>query len=148
MVIQKKIKELIEKGKEVVKTKPKSKLAPQERESLLKKISFPEESKHQHLWKIFGKTYAPPTNLNLTNVQNIPSEIIERAMFGLTTLLWECNCGETKREELLGSDEDLLESLIDKADKIGPQFVERRGKSFIVSEWKPQDQNPNMIPVK
>ena len=118
-------------------------------------MSEPKEKKviekrptHQHIWKIIGKAYAPPTNLSFSNGQmQIPPQTFEKAMFGVTTLLWECGCGETKKEELLGSDEDLLESLIDKADKIGPQFVERRGKSYIVSEWKPQP-NASMIPLK
>lgn len=135
MTIQSKIKKLIKERKGVAKIVPDSK--PKERE-------IPG---HQHVWKVIGKTYAPPTNLNLSSNQ-MSERSIERAMFGLTTLLWECTCGETKREELLGSDEDLLESVINKADKIGPQFVERNGKSYIISEWKPQIKNPETIPVR
>lgn len=139
MTIQSKIKNLIKKRKEVAKTVPKN-LRPREQNRVLE---------HQHVWKVIGKTYAPPTSLNLNIANsNVPAEVIERAMFGLTTLLWECTCGKTKREELLGSDEDLLEAVINKADKIGPQFVERNGKSYIISEWKPQTQNPNMVPVR
>lgn len=119
-----------------------------EREVLMKKMGFPEVPKHQHIWTIVGKTYAPPTNLNLSTNTNMPATVLEKAMFGVTTLLWDCPCGDTKREELLGSDEDLLEALINKADKIGPQFIDRNGKSFIISEWKPQQQNPSMIPIK
>jgi len=147
MTIQKKIKKLIDSRRGVAKkvSKPKTK-SVEKREDLLKKMGFPEPPKHQHGWKIVGKTYAPPSNISVGG--DVPAEVLERITFGVTTLLWECPCGETKLVELLGNDDDLLESLIDKADKIGPQFVERRGKSFIVSEWKPQIQNPNMIPLK
>ncbi len=139
MTIQTKIKELFNRKKEVSNPKvTKTKAKPMER--------IPA---HQHLWKVVGKTYAPAANINIASGNmSIPEKVLEKAIFGVTTLLWECICGETKREELLGSDEDLLESLVNKSDKIGPQFIERLGKTFIISEWKTQQQNPNMVPLK
>jgi len=112
-----------------------------------------KELKHTHMWKIVGKTYAPPSPLQITaeleGSVHIDNETVQKALFGVTTLLWECSsCGETKREELLGSDEDLLESVINKAEKIGPQFVDRRGKSFIISEWNPPASSPDKVPVR
>ena len=140
MNIQTRINKLINNKKEVIipkVSKPKAK-------PKAKPVRVPA---HQHIWKIVGKTYAPPINLAGINIQ-IPEKPLEKAMFGITTLLWECPCGETKKEELLGSDEDLLESLVNKADKIGPQFIERVGKTFIISEWKTPQQNSNMVPLK
>ena len=144
MTIQTEVKKLINKNKR--KGVPK-KLSKPKREDILKKMGFPEAPMHHHTWKVIGKTYAPPSNLSIEKT-DISGATLEKAMFGLTTILWECPCGETKQVELLGNDEDLLESLINKADKIGPQFIERFGKTFIISEWKPQNQSPARIPIK
>ena len=142
MTIQAKILSLI-KRREVRKQMEKPKDTPVEK----------NEPKHQHTWKVIGKTYAPPTNLQITaelqGMITMDVATVQKSLFGVTTLLWECSsCGETKREELLGSDEDLLESVINKAEKIGPQFVQRRGKDFIISEWNPPASDPSKIPVR
>jgi hypothetical protein len=141
MKIQEKLKKMAKDATRELKKKetPLEKAPPKKRAP---------RTKHEHVWKIIGKTYAPPSNVNLQKLQNVSGASLEKAMFGVTTLLWECVCGETKKEELLGSDDDLLESLIDKAEKIGPQFVDRRGKRFIVSEWRQPVQDPNRIPVR
>ena len=151
MTIQSQIKKLIKKGKEAsflpavpVTNRDAFRMKPKPRVKTKPVATIPV---HQHLWKIVAKTYAPPSNI-IGGELNMTESVMSKAMFGVTTLLWECPCGETKKEELLGSDEDLLESVIDKADKIGPQFIERRGKSYIISEWKPQPQGQGMIPLK
>jgi hypothetical protein len=146
MTIQSKINEMFKK-KEVVAPTPKPITPPHA--TLTRHAPVEKIPVHQHLWKVVGKTYAPPSNMSFSGGQTSISTVsFEKMAFGVTTILWDCVCGETKKEELLGSDEDLLESLIDKADKIGPQFIERRGKTFIVSEWKTPAQSQGMIPLK
>ena len=98
---------------------------------------FKPKYTHDHNWELVSKTYGPPRhNVETTNV-SIAS--FDRALFGLTTLLWKCTaCAEFKKEELLGSDVDTLEELMVKADEYGPQYIQQGDKTFVVMRYVAQ----------
>lgn len=55
---------------------------------------------HQHNWKEIARTYSQPVNNFSGHVSN---SVLGRAMFGVTTILWECQeCQEIRKEEMLG----------------------------------------------
>ena len=60
---------------------------------------------HIHRWKQIAKTYAPPVRPIVGGT--IAANIVEKMMFGVTTILWECeDCSETRKEEMLGAELD------------------------------------------
>ena len=62
---------------------------------------------HVHRWKQVAKTYAPPVRPLVGG--SIAANIVEKMMFGVTTILWECEdgrCSETRKEEMLGAELD------------------------------------------
>jgi hypothetical protein len=88
--------------------------------------------------------YAPPRK----DIQNVPAQLIEKALFGVTTLVWECKLtGETKKEEVLGSDENQLEEICANAATFGPQYVEMGDGMYIVAKWQAAPQSPPAEPV-
>lgn len=55
---------------------------------------------HKHKWIKIKETYAPPHAFSAVSA---PAEFVERALKGLTTILWECSvCSQIRREEMLG----------------------------------------------
>lgn len=97
----------------------------------------------RHEWNLVGRSYAPPT-------RNIPQQLtdavqLERAMFGVTTLLFiDQISGELRKEELIGSDENQLETMLDKADNYGIQYIPYNNKRFAIA-MVPSDET---LPVK
>lgn len=85
----------------------------------------------QHDWQLVAKSYAPP----IKDVSNITdAKILEKALFGVTTLLWSCTLtGDTKVEEMIGSDENHLHEVLERADKFGMQYIPYNGKKFAVA---------------
>jgi hypothetical protein len=72
--------------------------------------------------------------------------MVEKAMFGVTTILQECTiCHALRKEEMLGSDENRLLELIDKVDKMGMQYVKENGKVYAIAQWIPENQVPTPI---
>lgn len=104
---------------------------------------------HVHAWELISKTYAAPQ----TTIQGIPQTLVEKALFGVTVLLWECNvCHELRKEEVLGTDENQLDTVLANAELLGPQYLERATGMFIVAKWQvsaaqPQQQAQN-IPLR
>lgn len=89
-----------------------------------------------HTWKLVAKTYARP-RLDLSILEILSSATLEKALFGVTTTVWENELGETRRDEFLGSDETVLDDLLDKATQYGGQIFERGAETFVVSKWTP-----------
>jgi len=58
----------------------------------------------KHQWKEISRTYAEPRSGDVEVIR--PSrDFLEKIMFGVTTILWECQkCQELRREELLGKE--------------------------------------------
>lgn len=124
-------KELLERlkpNKESVITKPERKIV------------------HVHQWVLIAKTYAPPIR---EAVDQLSEDAKQQAIMGVTTILWQCSgCGETKKETMLGSDEDTFEELMQKAELLGPQYIQRDGKTYVFMQWVPPSEQQGYIPVK
>ena|SRR3990167_715932 len=96
-------------------------------------VQSPKETKpsHIHNWEVIAKTYAPPRGEH----------------DGMTNILWKCSCGEFRKEEMKGSDENTLEELATKAEKYGPQYIEYEGGIYIISKYTPPI-NPETLPLR
>ena len=91
---------------------------------LFKRIPHPD---HNHTWELVAKTYS--------------------ATNGVTSFLWRClQCPEFKTNEMMGTDENVLEELAEKSKTYGPQYVEINGEIFVVAKFIPSQQHT--IPVK
>jgi len=118
------------------------------REEVKQLISQPEklEPKHMHDWVLSNKTYAAPVGIS---IQDLDTKTIERLSMGVTTMLWECSkCAETKKEEMLGSDEDTMLELISKVKRTGPQYIERDGETYVFNKWSPPSMPSNVLPIR
>lgn len=102
-------------------------------------IPVPEQDLDErvHQWQLIARSYAPP-------VQHIPEHLtdialVARAMFGVTTILLQDEfSGEIRKEEILGSDENQLAVILDKAERYGMQYIPFNGKSFAVALVPPE----------
>lgn len=99
---------------------------------------------HTHEWVALSKTYAPPRR---SLIQGLEGEVLQHALFGVTTILWECGiCKELRKAYSLGSDKSELDELLDKTDLYGPQYLQRDGKTYSIII--PGQNNPQMFPLK
>lgn len=88
----------------------------------------------KHDWQLVAKTYASPIRTNATpiNTEN------PRILFGVTTCIWHCaTCGRSHKDEILGTDENRWEDIVDKVEKFGMQYIKVGDKVFGVAEWTP-----------
>lgn len=98
----------------------------------------------QHQWELLLRTYSPPRVVS--DPEKLPQETLEKALFGFTTLFWECMVGkETKKEEILGSEQSQLDELTAKAEQFGPQYFQRGQTTYILAKVPP---TTGSIPVK
>lgn len=97
------------------------------------------EPTHDHNWELVSKTYAPPRKeIGLGDFPLTDRSVIEKVILGVTTLLFKCTaCAGFTKDELLGSDVDTLEELMDKADLYGPQYVLQEDKTFVIMRYVP-----------
>ena len=61
---------------------------------------------HKHQWEEIARTYAPPKG-NTTKISATGSTtgLAEKMLFGVTTIMWECQiCSEIRKEEMLGKE--------------------------------------------
>ena len=101
---------------------------------------------HTHQFEIIMKTYAPPSPK--ADMINISSGLSEAVVFGITTLLFKCLiCSELKQEEVLGTDEQPLDAVLNKADLYGPQYIQKDNITYVVAKYQPPIQSPN-IPLR
>ena len=56
---------------------------------------------HSHRWEESERFYAPPRHP--INVKNIDVELMNRLVFGVTTIIYKCHCGDIRTEEILGA---------------------------------------------
>lgn len=103
-----------------------------------------------HEWGLVARTYGPPRPILPNDLSNIPPEIIQKAMFGVTTYFFECaHCKERKMEEMLGSDISELDTLIQKAESTGEmQYVNHNGMTYAMAKVPPNMVPPNATPVR
>ena len=84
-----------------------------------------------HDWNLFAKTFASPKPD--VEFKEIQGTTLERLMFGVTTYLWECiHCGTIRKIETLGTDENPLNELLEKASG-GIQYVDYNNRRFAVA---------------
>jgi len=113
----------------------------------LLKIFSKKEKSEDHTWALTGKTYARP-RLEIGILQILSGDTLEKALFGITTTIWECNhCGKVKREVFLGSDEPVLDELLDRVAQFGNQSIERGSDTFTISKWSPPKPS-TIIPLR
>ena len=115
-------------------------------------IPEPPKPSHTHEWEVVSKTYAPPAkNISVNNSQ-VDKDTVEKTLFGITTILWQCLvCKDFRKEEMLGSDENTLEEMITKAEEYGPQFIERDGgKVYVIAKYQTPVANASggNIPIR
>lgn len=95
----------------------------------------------QHVWNLFAKTYAAPIP---TTPQELPQDLLEKILFGVTTYMWEClNCGLLRKQESLGSDENQLYEILERASKEGIQYTEYNNRKFGIA-LVPVDDGPTL----
>ena len=100
----------------------------------------------EHAWQLDAKTYAPPRK-EISN-EGLEKDTLEKLYFGVTTLLWECTkCGATRKEEILGTDENQLLDIFDKVEKYGMQYVKEGNNIFAVAKWVPP-ATQNTVPTR
>ena len=100
---------------------------------------------HEHQFELFLKTFAPPRADWEGKIANTTEKIVEKLLFGVTTLLFKCVlCTETKKEEVLGSDEQQLDEIFEKVEKFGPQYVQRDGITYAIGKLQQQ----GVVPVR
>jgi hypothetical protein len=92
--------------------------------------------KHNHSWILVAHTYARPRKD--ISLDGMAQETAEKLMFGVTTLSWACECGDSKQEYLLGSDQNTLDEVLDKVVEFGQQIVDRDGQKYLVTKWATQ----------
>lgn len=104
----------------------------------------------EHDWELISRTYSPPRKDAAALSQlGLKDDVLQKALSGVTTYLWQCkNTGELRTEELLGSDKDELEELVEKVDRGGMQYIRMNGNVYAIAKWvPPQDKEP-VVPVK
>lgn len=121
--------------------------------SLARTQNVSKKQEHKHEWELLSKTQAPATkNISaeaLKNFSQADNDLLDRALFGVTVFLWECLvCKELRKEQVLGSDMTQLDEMVDKADKYGPQYIQRvDGTTFVLAKYQPQ-QNQSVLPMR
>jgi len=107
--------------------------------------SKPQEPPHIHSFELIAKTIAEPSNILPKNPDGfIPGSVV----LGCTTYLWECaECGELRKEQLLGSEEPTLSNLLAKVNEQGPIKIIRDGKTYLVGPLE-EPRQPGTLPVR
>lgn len=114
------------------------------------KFNLPKKSNQlpdcTHDWELAARTYAPPIRKELPAISD--AKVLEKALFGITTYLSECKvCGSTRKEEVLGSDENQLATLIDNVERSGMQYVKwENGNVYAIAKWVPEVET--RVPVR
>jgi len=95
------------------------------------------EPDHKHEWEMLSKTQAPARKDIPQNLSSLDKDLADRILFGVTVFLWECLvCRSLRKETILGSDLSQLDELIDKADRFGPQYIQRvDGTTFVLGKY-------------
>lgn len=105
-------------------------------------VTQPVELDHKHEWEMLSKTQAPARK-DAPPPTITDKELLDRMLFGVTVYLWECIlCRTLRKETVLGSDVTQLDELIDKADRFGPQYIQRvDGTTFVLGKYTPPQQS-------
>lgn len=105
----------------------------------------------EHDWELISRTYsAPRRDVAAIASLNLDPTVLQKALTGVTTYLWQCkNTGEIRTEELLGSDKDELEELVNKVDLSGMQYIRMNDNVYAIAKWvPPKDGSEPRVPLK
>lgn len=94
-------------------------------------------------WQLIARSYAAPIRQIPESLQDVG--LAEKAMFGVTTiLLQDTITGDIRKEEIVGSDENQLYLILEKAKQFGIQYINYNGERFAIAVV-PKEEN---LPVK
>lgn len=119
--------------------------------SLFKQKTTIRDIPVEHDWELVSRTYSQPRRDAAALSQlGLDNDVLQKALSGVTTYLWQCrNTGELRTEELLGTDKDELEELVEKVDRGGMQYIRMNGNVYAIAKWvPPQDGSQPTVPVK
>lgn len=93
----------------------------------------------EHQWKLVSRSFSPPRkDIEAISKLNLPAAVLEKAVCGVTTYLWQCETtGILRKEEMLGNDQDELAELVDKIEKSGMQYIRMNGSTYAITKWVP-----------
>lgn len=60
---------------------------------------------HKHKWEEVERFYASP-NKELKNFEFAGQDLLRQLAFGITTIIYKCNCGQLQLIELFGISEN------------------------------------------
>ena len=100
-----------------------------------------EEVRQPRNWQIIARTHASPTGQVPANLQDIA--LVEKLMFGVTTLLLQDELtGDIRKEEIIGSDENQLFNILEKARQFGMQYINYNGERFAIATVPVEENLP------
>jgi hypothetical protein len=100
-----------------------------------------------HNWTLVAKTYAPATNIIR---EGLSSETLEKAIFGVTSFLFQCeNTGDFCEKTIVGSDDDRTEELCEKVRQFGAQTITYNGDTYAIARLATANSDPETrVPIK
>ena len=100
-----------------------------------------EDIKQPRNWQIIARAYAAPVGQIPENLQDIA--LVEKLMFGVTTLLLQDELtGEIRKEIIIGSDENQLFNILEKARQYGMQYINYNGERFAIATVPVEENLP------
>lgn len=108
-------------------------------------IQAEPEDEHTHQWQAIAKTYAPPRR---QLIEGLEGDVLQHALFGVTTVLWECAvCKQLRKAYALGSETPQLDELLDKTELYGTQYFQREGVTYVLQKYVPV-QPAQTVPLR
>ena len=106
------------------------------------KIEFNNEDVQQpRNWRLIAKSYAAPVQHIPETLQDI--KLVEKAMFGITTILLQDELtGDIRKEEIVGSDENQLFNILERARQFGMQYINYNGERFAIATVPVEENLP------
>lgn len=109
--------------------------------SLFKKdevVAYKPQSREKHQWQLITRSYAAPiSSFDGIALDKLSTEMVQKLSLGVTTYVWECSLtGDIRKEEVLGSDSDTLQDILNKANQYGKQVIkDGSGNLYIIDRY-------------
>lgn len=100
-----------------------------------------------HNWELLLSSYAEPVkDLSKVDLSKLPISTVQKITLGVTTYLWKCTItGDTKTEEMLGSNKDTLEDILNNVNQYGQKIIKNSaGHSFIIDRYFDPNELTNL----
>lgn len=108
------------------------------------------QPREKHQWQLSYRSYAAPAaDLSAIDLTQLPVETVLKLSLGVTTYIWECSLtGDIRKEEILGSDSDVLQDILVKAKLYGKQYIsDSSGQKYVIDVFIPP-QDLTALPVR